>query len=454
MVMNYRQSLEYLYGLTNYEVKSSFAYAPQYFDLRRVETLLEQLGNPHLSYRTVHVAGTKGKGSTSAILASMLQSAGYLTGLYTSPHLHSFRERIQVNGEMISEEALARWVSQIQPIADQDPELTTFEVATAVALAYYAEAGVQIAVIEVGLGGRLDATNVVRPDVTVITTIGHDHMHILGNTLAEIAHEKAGIIKAGVPVVVAPQEPAAMVVIQQTAHEKEAPLFAVGRLWHWRTTGRDLKCQTFAASSKPASSASSPVVYRDLCLPLLGKHQMRNAVVALAVVEALRAQGTPVSDLAVHQGMQAVNWPGRFEILEDDPSVVIDGAHNVDSARCLAAALHDYFPEVRPTLLLAVLADKDIPAILRHLLPGANAAVLSQSNHPRAADPAIIEGYARRYGIPLEIVPQIPNALQRAISLAGASGLVVATGSFATAGAAREAWLSLHNLPPPPLDPV
>jgi dihydrofolate synthase/folylpolyglutamate synthase len=451
----YKEALEYLYSLTNYEVKSTFPYAAQFFDIGRVEHLLDALGNPHRKFKSVHIAGTKGKGSTSAMLASILQAAGYRTGLYTSPHLHSFRERTQVDSMLIPERDFVALTERLRPLAEADKELTTFEVATALAFAYFAQVGVEIAVVEVGLGGRLDATNVVHPLVAIITTIGHDHMHILGNTLAKIAAEKAGIIKEGVPVVTAPQERSALAVIQQACAEKHAPLHRVSQDWKWRATERSLKGQEFTVTGKPrGSSFDSRLSYKGLRVPLLGKHQLRNAAVVLATVEALRSSGIRVSEPALRRGLCDVIWPARFEVLGQHPYFVVDGAHNVDSARCLATTLQQYFPDLKPWFVLAILSDKDIPAILRALLPRAGAAFFARSRHPRAADPWQLQEEAARCAAPTQVIEDVGMATRQALEQAGSDGLVVAAGSFSTAGEARETWLRLHNRPLPPLDPL
>lgn len=454
MAISYKQALDYMYGLTNYEIKSTFDYAPEFFNLSRVENLLAQLGSPQNKFQCVHVAGTKGKGSTSVMLASILQTAGYRTGLYTSPHLHTFRERIQVNGEYITEEDFAHLTERVRAFAELDKELTTFEVATALAFDYFAQVGTDIVVVEVGLGGRLDATNVVHPLVSVITTIGHDHMHILGKTLAQIAREKAGIIKPATPVVSAPQEHAAMAVIEQVCQEKKAPLYPVGLDWTWRAMQANLQGQVFSVSGKLRGTANnSNASYKALHLPLLGKHQLRNATVVLATLQVLRRDGWHIDETAVHQGLSRVVWPARFEVMGSHPSFVVEGAHNVDSARCLAQTLQQYFPGQRPWLVLGILADKDVRAILHQLLPSAQGAIFVRTPNPRAANPTLLQREAAGYAVPTEIVQDIPPAVQRAIELAGEDGLVVATGSFTTAATAREVWLQLHNLPMPPLDP-
>jgi len=453
--ITYKQALQYMYGLTNYEIKTAYPYAPQFFDLRRVQRLLDALGNPEKKFKSVHIAGTKGKGSVSAMLASILTIAGYRTGLYTSPHVHSFRERIQVDEIPIPEADFARLTEQLRPIAEEDRELTTFEVATALAFAYFAQAGVELAVVEVGLGGRLDATNVILPVVSVISTIGHDHMHILGRTLAEIAGEKAGIIKEGVPVVSAPQLRAALGVIERSSAQKHAPLHVVSQAWQWRGTHRTLECQQFGASRRAGNPAPyGPLSYEDLCLPLLGKHQLRNAAVVLETIEVLRKAGIPVSEQALRHGLRRVIWPARFEMMGRNPYFLVDGAHNVDSARVLVRTLQEYYPGRRPWLVLGILSDKDIHAILRQLLPQGQGVTFVRPPHPRAADPRQLQEEAAPYGIATEIVEDVGEATRQALQKVGPDGLVLAAGSFTTAGAAREAWLRLHSLPLPPLDPV
>jgi len=357
-----------------------------------------------------------------------------------------------VNDAYIPESEFASLIERLRPLAEQDKELTTFEIATALAFTYFAQTGVEVAVVEVGLGGRLDATNVVHPVAAIITTIGHDHVHILGSTLAKIATEKAGIIKEGVPVITAPQEPASMAVLERTCAEKHAPLHAVGRDWKWRATRCSLEGQDFTATGR--LDGASRASYRGLHVPLLGKHQLRNAAVVLATIEVLRERGLEIADAHVRDGLRSVVWPARFEVLGDHPYFVVDGAHNVDSARCLAATLRQYFPDQRAWLVLAILNDKDISAILKQLLPQAQGTFFARSHHPRAAEPEQLQEHAAHYNVPTAIIRDIGQATLRALNEAGDAGLVVAAGSFTTAAEAREAWLRQHNQPLPPLDPL
>ncbi len=347
---SYRDILWYVYGFTDYERMGLAAYSSEFYSLDRVRHLLSLLGDPQQSFQAVHIAGTKGKGSTAAMVASVLRAAGHRTGLYTSPHLHSFRERIQVNGELITEEDIVRLVQKMRPLLDQVPEITTFEVMTCLAFAWFAEQGVEWASVEVGLGGRLDATNVLNPAVAVITSISLDHTGILGETRAEIAAEKAGIIKPEVPVVSAPQSEDALAVIEATSLLNNAPLTLVGRDWSCETGHADLDGQTLT-------------IYRKLepigkfRIPLLGAYQAVNATTAVATLSLLEEQGLSLPTEAVRRGLAAVKWPGRLEILGREPLVVVDCAHNADSARKSMAALQEILDYDRLVVVLGASAD-------------------------------------------------------------------------------------------------
>ena len=331
-MITYRDALNYLYSFTDYEKRGFAAYAPEFYDLDRVRHLLALMGEPQRAFRAVHIAGTKGKGSTAAMIESVLRAAGYRTGLYTSPHLHSFRERIQEAGELIPEAGVIRLVEEMQPLVARVDGVTTFEIITCLAFAWFAEQGVAWAVVEVGLGGRLDATNVLHPAVTVITPISYDHVAILGDTLTQIASEKAGICKPGVPLVSAPQPGEALATIRGVCERLGAPLTLVGRDWTWQSGAADLDGQAFTVRHGKRVSF-------ELHLPLLGEHQLVNATTAAAVLSVLEQGGLEVPPSALREGLQAVRWPGRLEILGREPLVVADGAHNGDSARKLIAAL-------------------------------------------------------------------------------------------------------------------
>ena len=461
--MDYQDSLRYIYSFTNYEVTPATAYAPERFNLARVEQLLAALGKPHMQFQAVHIAGTKGKGSTAAMLESVLRAAGHSTALYTSPHLHTFRERIRVGGEMISQANVVAGVEKLKPLAAQIPGLTTFELITALAFDYFVSQksrdlatarGVEIAVLEVGLGGRLDATNVVLPRVSVITSISYDHIAILGNTLALIAREKAGIIKGGVPVVTAPQQDEVLRVIEEIAREKNAPLITVTPDLRFEVAGH--RSQVSSRRSQEASFKSQIVQLetwdmgpetRDLglvtChLPLLGRHQLTNATTALAAIHVLREQGLAIPNGAIRDGLASMEWQGRFEILEREPFFIVDGAHNADSAHQLAQTLRDLFPRARLHFTFGASSDKDIAGMFAELLPHATSLTLTRSRNPRAADPARLAELAARHNVNTLIAPDVTSALRDARQHAERGDVVCTTGSLFVVAEAREALLA------------
>jgi dihydrofolate synthase/folylpolyglutamate synthase len=417
-MMTYQESLAFLYSFVDYGATRQVRYSPATFDLSRTRVLLDLLGNPQDRYPVVHVAGTKGKGSVSALCAAALTTSGQRTGLYTSPHLLDFRERIRINGDYIPEAEVSAVCERLRELASQVPGVTTFELTTALAFEYFARQRVEVAVIEVGLGGRLDATNCVTPRVSVITSLSYDHMDFLGPTLAHIATEKAGILKPGVAVVSAPQPPEALAVVETIAAERRAPLTLVGRDWFYRVTGRSLDGQTVVISPGGLT----------LDLPLLGPHQAENAAVAVA---ALRASGLAVSDDAIRSGFRAVRWPGRFEILGREPLVIVDSAHNRDSAEKLAATLDQYLPERRVILIFGASVDKDVQGMLEVLARRAGTVICTQAVHPRAIEPEHLAAEAARLGGgPTESVAPVAAALERALQLAGPGDMILATGSL------------------------
>lgn len=442
----YQEALEFLYSFTNYEVQSGYVYSPDRFDLGRVHRLLDLLGNPHRSFRSVHIAGTKGKGSTAAMVAAVLQQAGHRTGLYTSPHLHTFRERIQIDGELVPEASVVAGVERLRAVVSRVPEITTFELITALAFDTFARTEVQWAVVEVGMGGRLDATNVITPQVSVITPISYDHMTYLGDTLGEIAGEKAGIIKPGVPVVTAPQPREAADVFAQVAAERSAPLTIVGRDWQWESVNSSSEGQRFSAW--PSRQAGRRATYS---LPLLGSHQLVNATTALATVEQIRHQGTEVQDHAIRSGLAGVRWPGRLEVLGTAPWTIVDGAHNGDSMEKLASALGKLFPHEKAILIWGTSSGKDVDGMLDALLPIADHILVTQAHHPRATNATTLVERVRARGREACSVP-MEGALKHALSIATERDLVCGTGSLFVVADLREAWFRRSHLPPPPSD--
>ncbi|HLO17421.1 MAG TPA: folylpolyglutamate synthase/dihydrofolate synthase family protein [Anaerolineales bacterium] len=425
----YNQALDYLYSFVDYSLKHISELAKAEFNLDRMFALLEALGDPQKKYPIIHVAGTKGKGSVSALCASALKAAGYKVGLYTSPHLLDYVERIQINGEPISHEQLVELVEQVKDAVARIPKLTTFEITTAIGFLAFAKNDINAAVIEVGLGGRLDATNVVIPKVSVITSLSYDHMAVLGNTLAKIAGEKAGIIKEGVPVVSAPQIDEALEVLGRIAKEKCCPFILVGKDVKFEQLTSSLDGQALAVSFQQSAVS--------LKIPLLGVHQVENAAIAYA---ALKASGIRISDEAIQKGFAEAKWPARFEVLRRQPPVVIDSAHNRDSALRLRQTLDEYFPEKPVILIFCALEDKDISGMLEELKPRLECVVATRADHPRAPSAEWIAEQVKKVGLPVEAVTPVADALERALELAGEQKMVLSAGSVAFAGEVGAAW--------------
>jgi dihydrofolate synthase / folylpolyglutamate synthase len=407
--LNYNDAIQFLYSLRLFGTKLGLDNA---FDLAA------RAGNPEQDLRFIHVAGTNGKGSTCAMLESIYRCAGLRVGLFTSPHLVSFRERIQVNRELISESDVVRLVEREQGALSAFPHEwhpTFFEVVTVMALRYFREQGCDLVVWETGLGGRLDSTNIVTPLASVITNIQFDHEKWLGSTLAQIAGEKAGIIKPGVPVLTAAEAPEALFVIREKAAREKAPLLEV------------------------KSECITQWLPADLNLPLVGQHQRLNAALAVATVHALRSQ-LAVSDQALRQGLERVQWAGRFQrhTTADGRTIILDGAHNPAGAETLVRALARAYPSQRPTLILGILRDKDWPTVCRILAPAAGRILLAPVLSERTAAP---EELARQFEG--ENKPALAcNSLAAALELARSDSLVVVTGSLYFVGEALE-WLGL-----------
>ena len=427
----YNKALDYLYSFVDYSLKHISELAKAEFNLDRMYALMEELGNPQNKYAISHVAGTKGKGSVSALCASALQAAGYTAGLYTSPHLIDYCERIQINGEPISHEFMVELVEEIKPSVAKIPKLTTFEITTALGFLAFAKKGVNAAAIEVGLGGRLDATNIVMPKVSVITSLSYDHMAVLGNTLAEIAGEKAGIIKQGVPVVSSPQKEEALDVLRRVAKSRECPFILLGKDVKFECLETSLDGQLLRITDDLRQSTL------DLQIPLLGAHQVENAAAAYT---ALKMSGIPVFDEAIQKGFSQVKWHARFEVLRREPPVVVDSAHNRDSAFRLRQALDEYFPEVPVILIFCALEDKDISGMLEELKPRLEKVVATRADHPRAPSVEWVAEQVKHAGIPVEAVTPVASALERALELASDQKIVLSAGSVAFAGEVIAAW--------------
>ncbi len=445
--ISYDGALERVMGLADFE-RSTHSPGHSGFHLERMSLLMERLKDAHLAVPTVHVAGTKGKGSTSAMTAAILAAQGYKVGLYTSPHLHSATERIRVNGQPISKDQFAAVVERIWPVVEEVGNsggyggVTTFEAMTAMAFVHFSHIGADFQVMEVGLGGRLDSTNIVQPLVCAITSISLDHTATLGDTIAKIAFEKAGIIKESVPVIVAPQTDEAMNVIAKIARQRCAPLLSVGQRFAWRKRSADLHRQKFSLSSADTAY--------ELETPLLGDYQMENAATAVAAAETIRAQGVRLDDVSIVQGIRDVHWPARLQILaapdEDGKLLVVDGAHNPYSMKRLVETVREQFSYERLILIFGALSGHSAEGMLRELLPLSPRLLAAHSRHPRSASGANIAQVAAELGIDVVFASEnVGEATQKALAIATENDLVLGTGSLSVAAEVTE---EVQHIPP------
>ncbi len=409
------------------------------YNLGRMEEFLDRAGNPHRRVPTVHIAGTKGKGSTAAMCDSAFRATGLSTGFYSSPHLHTFRERLRRNCEPVSEEEFAGVVADLWPLRNVDGRdtVTLFEFLTAMGFHCFAEAGANVQTIEVGLGGRLDATNVVDAQVCVITSVSMDHAHILGDTIGEIAAEKAGIIKPGSTPIIAPQRAEALASILDACNRVDARPVLIGRDVLWEPKGVGPRSQQFVVHGTLASY--------DLDIPLLGDYQMENAATAVVAVEAMsRAQGFKMDPATLAQGFANVSWPCRMEIVGREPLVIADGAHNDYSVDKLLESLPNYFDYDRLVVIAGFSRDKNVEAMSRSLAAAADTVLAAQARHPRAMAAVELTQMLADHGGNAETAANPADALERARAVAGADGVVLATGSLFLAAEIREAALGIE----------
>ena len=416
--MEYKEALDYINGVSWLGSRPG---------LERVTELLERLGRPQDALRFVHVAGTNGKGSACAMLASVLKKAGLRTGLFTSPYIGRFNERMQINGKQIGDAEVADAVERIKPHADaMDDHPTEFEMMTAAALLWFAEQKCDIVVLETGLGGRLDATNVISsPECAVITNVGLDHTEILGDTVSEIAYEKAGIIKEGSTVVLYQQSYEAMETVRDVCRERNAELI-VPDFDDLTTEFDSLDGQVFTYRGTPYA------------IPLLGEHQQKNAALVIEVLNVLRSRGYAIEPEAVEAGLYAVSWPARFELVRTEPCFVVDGAHNPQCAAALAKSIEHYFPEGKRVLLMGVLRDKDYARIAELLSPLFDEAITVTPPSPRALPAAELAELLRQHGVKAQTAESIEDGVGMALDLAEERGaMVCACGSLYICGAVR-----------------
>jgi dihydrofolate synthase/folylpolyglutamate synthase len=455
-VTDRKSALDFLYSRINYERLAHVPYNLDSFKLDRMRQLLAGIGNPHLALRAVHIAGTKGKGSTAAMIAAVLQGGGYKTGLYTSPHLERLEERFAIDGVCLPESEFVSLFAELVPVVERmDHEalsggsgggLTFFEITTALGFLYFARHNVDIAVLEVGLGGRLDSTNVCQPEVSVITSISYDHTKQLGNTLTEIAREKAGIIKPGVPVISGVTEAEPRLVIEEIAGQQNAPLLQRGRDFDFANAaysaeshaqGFDYWERTLhtPCEGMPAHGVSG--LLKGMQISLLGSHQCANAVVAIATLRQLASQNWNISESAIRQGLAVANCSARVQVIGQNPTVIMDVAHNVASIQALVEVLKQQFPQSHPTLIFASSRDKDVAGMLRVLLPACETLILTKYvTNPRAMETAELESIAREVANQLSasalqkilVEPTPASAWERARQVN--NGLICITGSF------------------------
>ncbi len=425
--MDYQSALAYI---------SSFGRFGSRPGLERMQWVLEQLGHPEAGLKFIHVAGTNGKGSTTVLIHNILQAAGYRVGMYTSPYLESFTNRIGAEGRDIQTEALVSLVERLRPHFEAVNQsnlgpITQFEVTTLLALAYYQELGLDFVVWEVGLGGRLDATNVVTPLISVITNVGYDHTEVLGETLGQIAAEKAGIIKPKIPVVTAVQREEPLTVIEETAANLQAPLY---RLGHEFTYNRNW----FTLDEQSLDYSDAHLQLADLRLQLMGAHQCQNAATALAVISQLRQNGYAITEQACREGLATTRWPGRLEVMRKQPLVLVDGAHNPHGTLALQQALQEYFPEQKVSMVLGILRDKERAEMFSHLLPYASRVIFAAPNYGRATDPQVLLREAAEYQIPATTAANVAAAIEQAMAELADNEVLLIAGSLYTVSEARE----------------
>jgi dihydrofolate synthase/folylpolyglutamate synthase len=426
--MNYEETLSYLYNLERFGIK---------LDLSNITAILRRLDNPHEKFPSIHIAGTNGKGSVAAMLHSILCESGYKAGLYTSPHLVDFRERVRIKHEMIEKDFICDFVHDLKDEIDQRG-YTFFEVTTALALEYFAKKKVDLAVVETGLGGRLDATNMITPLISIITNIGREHTRHLGEVVSQIANEKAGIVKRGIPTITAVEQPEAFEAIRAVCAQKKSELTRV----------QDGAAYTLLESSIHGSKfsfSSNSLRYEYLELNLTGHHQILNAITCLTGVHKLRQLGWKVTEPAIRTGLKRVNWPARLEVFRKEPLVLLDVAHNPPGMRALIQALSQLFSERRIIFVLGVMQDKDHPSILKEVCKKAKLVVLTKPDYKRAAEPESLRKAMEGTDIPVEIVPQIKPAYLFALKMAESDDVICITGSHFTVGQFLELFESQQS---------
>jgi dihydrofolate synthase/folylpolyglutamate synthase len=413
----YQEALSYIYNLERFGIK---------LDLTNITALMSHLGNPHLEFPSIHIAGTNGKGSVAAMMHSVLHEADYKTALYTSPHLVDFRERIKIGQDLIERDYIFDFVRKPREEIDKNG-YTFFEVTTALAFQYFAERKVDVAVIETGMGGRLDATNVINPLVSIITSIGLEHTEYLGDTIPQITGEKAGIIKPSVPVITGVNQSEALDVIKSVCAERNSELKVVQEKSNYSI----LEASIFGSKFDFSSEADK---YKTIELNLAGEHQVLNAAICLNAIGKLKQIGWKIDEQAVRDGLKKVNWRGRLEIFRKDPLVLLDVAHNPAGMQTLINSLDQFFPEKKIIFVFGVMEDKDYHSMLKELSQKAKFIVLTKPDYKRAADPEVLEGVLRTSNTPYEIIPHINQAYLFALKNTKPDDIICITGSHFSVG--------------------
>jgi dihydrofolate synthase/folylpolyglutamate synthase len=396
--------------------------------LGTIKNILSALGDPQNDFNCIHIAGTNGKGSVASALSAILHESGYRVGLYTSPHLVRFNERICINNRQIANKDVVKSYQAVKRVHHGDRSPTFFEFSTAMALYTFSRQKVDWAVIETGMGGRYDATNIIKPAISIITNVSMEHRDYLGSTIAEIAREKAGIIKQMTPVVTAVKQKQARSVVREVAQKKSAPLFMLGK--------------DFAVRQHPSGHFSYygfENTWRHLKTPLLGHYQVQNAALALAASELLTKNNVSISRESIKQGLANTRWPGRLEIVCDNPLVILDGAHNLIAARNLARFLADNLAKRRITLVIGILDDKPYASMLKSLLPQCSRAIITRAKTGRALDPQRLYKTAQNLVSDVSIVPDVSDAFRQAVETAASDEVICVAGSLYVVGEAKEA---------------
>ena len=411
----YASAIQYLFSLQKFGIK---------FGLSKTENLLKAFGNPHLCQNYIHIAGTNGKGSVATFLNSTLREAGFKVGMYVSPHLVRFTERFRINDEEISREKTTQLIDELRAAFNPDEPPTFFEAVTAMAILYFAREKTDVAIMEVGMGGRLDATNVITPLVTGITNISMEHQEYLGNRLSQIAQEKAGVIKKGVDVVISVTQPQIIQQLKTIAEQRGANLWQVGKNMTYRRTTTGL--HYFGENH----------TIKGLELGLRGVHQPRNAALALGMIERIAIKGFPLSTDQIREGLRKATWAGRMQVISENPTILLDGAHNPAAVKALAQSIRSGFSYERMILVIGIMADKDIFGLLRAIVPMSDRVLYTRPVYSRAADPHILMEKALPLNTPGEVIPTLAEALTRAREIASPRDLIVVCGSLFTVGEA------------------